>query len=160
MPRILELGLRVRTDLAAIGYTLQEWVEDADARRQETSEQLAAAEAARVAGEKLAATLLAEIDLARAHGDERAAALTKEIVSLRDGQQKERRTFEQTLAAHRQTLARLHAELADARRSAEDQLGRVRSMQRSLSWRMTLPWRMVGRALTGRKPASRRQSKP
>ena len=139
---------------------LREWVEDADASRQETSEQLAAAEASRVAGEKLAATLLAEIEMARAHGDERAAALTTEIVSLRDAQQKERRTFESILASNRQLLAALHAELAAARRSGEEQLGRVRSMQRSLSWRITLPWRIIGRALTGRKPAGRHQTKP
>ena len=167
MPRVLELGLRVRTDLAAIGHTLQEWVEDADARRRETQEQLAAAEGARAAGEKLAATLLAEIEMARAHGDQRAAALTAEIGSLRaeigslrDGQRKERQTFEYTLAANRQALAKLHAELAEARRSGEEQLGRVRSMQQSLSWRMTLPWRIVGRALSGRKPAGRHPAKP
>ena len=166
MPRVLELGLRVRTDLAAIGHTLQEWVDDADARHQETLEQLAAAEASRVAGEKLATTLLAEIETARAHGDERAAALTAEIgnlrteiVSLRDVQQKERRTFESTLAANRLMLSKLHAELAEARRSGEEQLGRVRSMQQSLSWRMTLPMRIIGRALIGRKPTGRHQAK-
>ena len=322
VPLVLELGLRVRTELASIGYSLHEWVDDANTKLHETREQWAVAEAARVYGEERATALLAEVDVARtdgnqreaalreqlaaahedarahavtltaeieaarqdgrqqvaalntqltaareaarahaatltaeieaarqdgrqqvaalntqltaaraaaqahtatltaeieaarAYGEERAAALLAEVDAVREqlaaaheaarehaakltaeiemarayGEERaamlaaslhearrqigEDQTqllalradhasalqkFEQTLALRSQQQDKIRAELAEARRSNEEHRGRVRSMQRSLSWRLTLPLRVVGRVLTGRRPKSRRQ---
>ena len=132
---------------------------DGNQREAALREQLAAAhEAAR----ENAATLTAEIEMARAYGEERAAGLTAtlhaarrqieedqgQLLALRADQASAVQKFEQTLNVSR-------AELAEARRSSEEHRGRVRSMQRSLSWRLTLPLRVIGRVLTGRRTTSR-----
>ena len=121
-------------------------------------EQLTAAhEAARAH----AATLTAEIEMARAYGEQRAAALMAAIEEARrqiDEDQAQRLALRAEQASESQKFAQtLHAirtELAEARGSSEEHRGRVRSMQRSLSWRLTLPLRVMGRALTGRRTKS------
>ena len=163
---------------------------DGNQREAALQVQLAAAhEAARIHAD----TLLAEIEKARAHGDERAKFLTSQLAQSDEraaalmttiheahlhiehdrqqrlelsentallqreltAQRSEVQRLAQTLDFSNQQKANVHAELAEARRLSEEHRGRVRSMQRSLSWRLTLPLRMVRRALTGRRPARR-----
>ena len=147
---------------------------DGNRREAAFQEQLADAhEASRT----LAARLTAEIEMARAFGEERAAALTAEgsqreaalqeqltgaqeaaraLAATLAEQQAAGQRLEQTLSLSNQQMANVQAELTEARRFSEEHRGRVRSMQRSLSWRLTLPLRIVGRTLTGRRPASRK----
>ena len=134
-------------------------------------------EAARAHGDSRAAASAAEIEEARGRiraleaarfdGDARIAASTLEIdegrgkierhehqlLELREEKARRVQELEQSLDASNQLQAEMRAELAESRRLGEENRGRVRSMQRSLSWRMTLPWRVFGRLLTGRRPA-------
>ena len=166
-----------RTHAATLMAEIEAARTDGNQREAALQAQLAAAhEAARTH----AATLMAEIEMARAHGDQRAAELMTTINEARlqtehdrsqrlelgestarlqrqvAEQHSELQRLEQTLGFSNQEMSKVHAELAEARRLAEEHRGRVRSMQRSISWQLTLPLRIIARALTGRRPASRK----
>lgn len=168
---VLEIGVRVRTEAIAVWRALQEYVEDANTGAQEA---LAEAEVARArlvateqSAEALAATLNQEVTMAREHGDQRAAALSAQVSEQQaraEADQQRIGALEQTvstlkaqsadtlaqLATLRAEFSRTEAGLAEMTGSRDTERGRVRSMQASVSWRLTLPLRAVARAFKGK----------
>ena len=78
--------------------------------------------------------------------------LRQEIAGLHSELQAQDETLVQTSRQQADT----HAALAEARLRGDQDHGRVRSMQQSASWKLTLPLRMVSRALTGKRPGNGR----
>ncbi len=74
--------------------------------------------------------------------------LRQEIAGLHS----ELQAQDETLVNTSRQQADTHAALAEIRLRAEQDHGRVRSMQRSASWKLTLPLRVASRALTGKRP--------
>ncbi len=141
--------------------------------------------AARDDARQHAAALLAEADAARAQVQEKTAALEQtehirdELLGAEDearelqaekfqwqqnedflqqevnGLHGELHALQERLATIHQSLVEAHAALDTARQGEAENRGRVRSMQDSVSWKLTLPLRVLGRAVTGKRPGGR-----
>ena len=61
---------------------------------------------------------------------------------------------DETLVKAGREHADTHASLVETRLRAEADHGRLNSMRQSASWKLTLPLRVAGRAVTGKRPAS------
>ena len=77
--------------------------------------------------------------------------LHQEIAGLHS----ELQALDDTLAKTSRQYADTHAALTEERARVEADTGRLRSMRQSASWKMTLPLRVAGRAVTGKRPARR-----
>ena len=131
--------LRRQLDEARAASThRQEQLVDLQSELQEAQEELGVFTQAQNAMEREVAGLLAELHDTHLHLAEKDRALTE---------------------MHRQFEAK-HAELLalDARLVADH--GRLRSMRRSFSWKLTLPLRAMGRGLTGRTTAKQSLALP
>ncbi len=67
----------------------------------------------------------------------------------------ELQALDETLVTTDQQLAGTHAALDEAHRLGVANDGRLRSMRRSASWKLTLPLRVLHRAMTGKRTARR-----